>query len=195
MAFSQHILFSNASTEDLDALTEDLQRFQGILSTNNTIGVQVSKQRTSRFSTTYFFRLDSVLTIDEDIDITVLSYSPRINMLNGSTNRFQVVANEFEDNETDGIPLPVGRMLKPIVWDAGDAKQFGVEIKPFSLDDEIEAFHLYFGTFMWDTSTNTWHTNDVTHWQMFQDIHSAWVRENSRWSQGNAGGREEKRSE
>ena len=189
-AFRQHILLGNASTEDL-------QCFQGILLTNNTIGVQVSKKVSrSKRSTTYLLRLDSALTIYDDIDITVLSYSPRINILNGFKNRFKVVANEFKHNETDDIPLPVGRMLKPIMWDAGDAKQFGVEIQPFSLDDEeeIEAFHLYFGKFMWDTSTDTWHTNDVTHWQMFEEIHSAWCRENSLWSQENSPGREEKRS-
>lgn len=174
---------------------EDLQGFVGTLtlSSNNPIGVQVFKQQTSSRSrfTTYFFRLNRVLTIEDDINTTVLSYSPRINMLNGYKNMFQVEACEYEDDdETDDdetVFIPVGRMLQPIVWDKGDAKQFGVEIVPFILDgEEIEAFHLNFGTLMWDTSTNAWHTNDVTHWQMFQEILSAWDAENIRWSQGNA---------
>lgn len=186
--FRQHVL------PEVNVLTEDLQRFQGILSTNNSIAVQVSKRQTSRFSTTYVLRLDTALTIS-DINVTVLFYSPRLNILNGYKTRFQVYGEVPDD-----VPFPVGRMLKPVVWDAasnlGNAKHFGVEIQPFSLDnEEIETFRLYFGTFICDTSTNIWRTHDVTNWQMFQEIHSAWVREEIKWSQENAPGREEKISE
>ena len=185
--FIQHVF------QEVNISTENLQGFFGAPPTNIRIGVDVSKRRTSRFSTSYLFQLHRTLSFTDDISVDLLWYSPRLNIWNGYNNRFQVSGGEFASEQS----FPVGRMLKPIVWDAAgrNEKTFGVEIQAFRLPNErIEDFHLYFGTLMLDTSTNTWRTYEVTNWHMFQEIHSKWNQEDRKWSQ-EAPSREEKRSE
>lgn len=161
---------------EVEISTKDLQGFFGVPSTNKSITVRISKRKTSRISTTYVLKLIPTLTF-QDINVTVLFYNPQLNIWSG--DKFKVGAG---DKVPDDDSFPLGRMLKPIVWDAEDtnrrAKHFGVEIQPYNLDnEENEAFRLYFGTFMWDRSTNTWRTIDPMQWQMFLEIYSAWNKE------------------